>query len=401
MEEKLQELDGKLRTLKFTLGKSEQEIETRNLDVITRHEASIKGKIEASHALKDDIIELKFGLEQSEEQVQEWLVDIEGILKTADEKLVDLKRIKENIAKENQAVELAESVRQERAIEDQKHEQKMSHKRELYEQQLKFQKVLATGQQNQVKKAASTKLPKLSITQFDGKCANWPPFWNKFVAEIDGADLSPVTKFTYLKEFVKPKVRADIDGLPLTVEGYERAKNILKGEYGKPSEIVNAYVLGLVCSPFLLGGVVVRHLESWEEREPELVAEIRRSLYVDDLLSGKPTVAEAKKLKEGAIEIFQDAQFTLHKWHSNDPELESEQSSVETENTFAKQQLGAPTDPESSLLGLSSNKEADEFSVVVPEMKPNVTKRELLSNLASIYDPLGYVTPVTLKGKTI
>jgi hypothetical protein len=160
-------------------------------------------------------------------------------------------------------------------------------------------------------------------------------------------------------------------------------------------------LFGLVCSPFLLGGVVERHLETWEEREPELVAEIRRSLYVDDLLSGKPTVAEAKNLKEGAIKIFQDTNFTLHKWHSNDPELESEQSSVETENTFAKQQLGAPTDPESSLLGLSWNKETDEFSVVVPEMKPNVTKRELLSNLASIYDPLGLVAPVTLKGKTI
>jgi hypothetical protein len=160
-------------------------------------------------------------------------------------------------------------------------------------------------------------------------------------------------------------------------------------------------LFGLVCSPLLLGGVVERHLESWEEREPELVTEIRRSLYVDNLLSGKPTVGEAKDLKEGAIKIFQDAKFTLHKWHSNNPELESEQSSVETENTFAKQQLGAPTDPESSLLGLSWNKETDEFSVVVPEMKPNVTKRELLSNLASIYDPLGLVAPVTLKGKTI
>ena len=99
----------------------------------------------------------------------------------------------------------------------------------------------------------------------------------------------------------------------------------------------------LVCSPFLLSGVVERYLESWEERDPELVAEIRRSLYVAYLLSGKPTVAEAKDLKEGAIKIFQDAKFTLHKWHSNYPELESEQSSVETENTFAKQKLGAPT----------------------------------------------------------
>jgi signal recognition particle GTPase len=82
-----------------------------------------------SHALKDDIIELKFGQKQTEEQVQEWLVDIEETLKTADENLLEFKRIKENIAKENQAVELAESVKQERAVEDKKHEQKMSPER--------------------------------------------------------------------------------------------------------------------------------------------------------------------------------------------------------------------------------------------------------------------------------
>ena len=147
-------------------------------------------------------------------------------------------------------------------------------------------------------------------------------------------------------------------------------------------------------------GVIERHLESLEAREP-VNLRIRKSLYVDDLLSGKPTMMEAKELKEGAIKIFQDAKFTLHKWHANDPELESDQPSVETENTFAKQQLHPLAVPESSLLGLPWNKDADEVCVVIPVMKIIVTKRELLSNLASIYDPLGLVSPVTLKGKTI
>ena len=42
-----------------------------------------------------------------------------------------------------------------------------------------------------------------------------------------------MTKFAYLKELIQPKVRVDIDGLPFSTEGYERAKNILKSEYGK------------------------------------------------------------------------------------------------------------------------------------------------------------------------
>ena len=74
-------------------------------------------------------------------------------------------------------------------------------------------------------------------------------------------------------------------------------------------------LFGLAPSPFLLGGVIEHHLKSWEALKPELVAEIWRSLYVDDLLSGKPTVKEAQQFKEEAIEVFQDATFKLHKWH--------------------------------------------------------------------------------------
>ena len=212
-----------------------------------------QSKLKSRHVLKDEIIELKFGNKETEEQVQEWVAGIEESLRTFDENLLDLRRVKEKITKENQAVEMSEALKQEMALESEKHEQKMSQERDLYEQQLKFQKVLAAGQQNQVKKALSTKLPKLSITQFDGKCTNWLLFWNKFVAEIDSADLSPVTKFAYLKEFVEPKVRADIDGLPLTIEGYERAKNILKGKHGKISEIVNAYVQNIPDLPMVKG----------------------------------------------------------------------------------------------------------------------------------------------------
>ena len=106
-------------------------------------------------------------------------------------------------------------------------------------------------------------------------------------------------------------------------------------------------------------------------------------------------------MKVGAVEIFEDTKFTFHKSHSNAPELESEQPSVGTENTFAKQQLSPAINQEFSLLGLPWNTDADEFTVMVPEMKTPVTKRELLDSQASIYDPLGLTAPVTLTGKRI
>ena len=41
--------------------------------------------------------------------------------------------------------------------------------------------------------------------------------------------------------------------MPFTLEGYEQAKNILKAEYGKHSEIVNAYIQNILGLPVVRG----------------------------------------------------------------------------------------------------------------------------------------------------
>ena len=67
-------------------------------------------------------------------------------------------------------------------------------------------------------------------------------------------------------------------------------------------------LFGLSTSPFLLGGVIDQHLRNLQQTFPNEVEEIRRSLYVDDLITGAETVREGK--------------FQLHKRHSNVPSLE-------------------------------------------------------------------------------
>ena len=89
--------------------------------------------------------------------------------------------------------------------------------------------------------------------QFSGELTDWPRFWNQFEAEINRAEVAAVTKFSYLKELVDPKVKTTLDGLPFTTEGYQRAKNILKLKYGQMSEIVNAYVQNIMVLPVITG----------------------------------------------------------------------------------------------------------------------------------------------------
>ena len=144
-----------------------------------------------------------------------------------------------------------------------------------------------------------------------------------------------------------------------------------------------------------------QHLKKWEQQEPELVAQIRKSLYVDDLISGAPTVTQAQQLKQGSTKIFNDAKFTWHKWNSNATELERNDSPSDGDDqTFAKQQLGTKT-TETKLLGLPWDKVNDALSVPFPKLEAEPTKRGVLSQLARIYDPLGLVSPTTLCGKFI
>ena len=78
-------------------------------------------------------------------------------------------------------------------------------------------------------------------------------FWGQFDVEIDRSNLTLVTKFSYLKEFVDPKVRILIDGLPFTSEGHNRAKSILCAKYGSPSEVVNAHIQEIMQLPIING----------------------------------------------------------------------------------------------------------------------------------------------------
>ena len=97
-------------------------------------------------------------------------------------------------------------------------------------------------------------------------------------------------------------------------------------------------LFGLTSSPLLLGGVIQHLLESCRQDYPDIVSEIERSLYVDDLLSGGPTSGKAKEIKSINQNVFAKGTFELHKWHSNVKELESAASEpvLIEEGTYAK-----------------------------------------------------------------
>ena len=143
-------------------------------------------------------------------------------------------------------------------------------------------------------------------------------------------------------------------------------------------------LFGLVSSPFLLDEVLEAHLDYWKSKVPEAVDTLKKSLYVDDIISGGGggnTVGEEKQRKSEATDILGNATFSLHKWASNANELdgESENNEDREEQTAAKQQLGLkPT--EKKILGMKWEKKNDTLSV---QLGSNSEKRTDHTNLVN------------------
>ena len=260
MKKEMTELDNKIKLLKLRVAKTEEIIAKRDRQALERLRLSISSLASAVDELKLVIEEGKIGKGESEEEIALWGKEIEDDLERADNttrtiqdaiKAIDLEEQEREAIK---AIDLEEQERE--AIE--KHKKNMEFERQLLEQREEFEKArehekAAALESVQLKSSVAAKLPKLSITKFNGKVEDWLPFWGKFKSEIDSSHLAKLTKFGYLKELLEKHVRNDIEGLPFTDDGYENAKAILEAEYGQPADIVNAYVKNIMELPVITG----------------------------------------------------------------------------------------------------------------------------------------------------
>ena len=86
-----------------------------------------------------------------------------------------------------------------------------------------------------------------------------------------------------------------------------------------------------------MGGTNEYHLEQYKGKHAELVEEICRNLHIYDIIGGGESVSEVKEFKGEVIQVFMEVKFELHKWHSNVPELESDDGVTNlSEQTYAE-----------------------------------------------------------------
>lgn len=176
-------------------------------------------------------------------------------------------------------------------------------------------------------------------------------------------------------------------------------------------------VFGVSSSPFLLNATVRHHLMKYSDVYPEVVKKISHSIYVDDIASGAETECDAYEMYCNSKKMFKDGGFNLRKFVTNSSDLQgridkNEQlmqlSPTDTnEESYTKITLGTTQkihSGETKILGVRWNSSTDSIVFDFGDVASQVvnlepTKRHVVGTASRFYDPLGFVSPVTIRFK--
>ena len=158
---------------------------------------------------------------------------------------------------------------------------------------------------------------------------------------------------------------------------------------------MNVHLFGAVSSPSCAIFGLQQLARDYAEEYPDAAAFVLNNFYVDDGLISVSTPDEAIRLMEDATSLTSKGNLLLHKFLSNDMAVAN---ALGCEESMIKD-LNSDKEMITRALGLCWDVSADSFhfSDKIPE-KP-LTRRGILSTVASVFDPLGMIAPFTLTGK--
>ncbi|XP_070530017.1 uncharacterized protein [Cardiocondyla obscurior] len=156
---------------------------------------------------------------------------------------------------------------------------------------------------------------------------------------------------------------------------------------------------GTACAPFLALRVLKQLAHDDGHEFPLARAVLNNHIYVDDVLFGADTVDHLVEKRDQLTTLLLRGGFTLRKWASNSARLLSDIDPVD--HGLACSPIPV-SDEQLKILGTHWMPFSDEFQfrISAPESVPR-TKRSILSTIAKLYDPMGWVTPTIICAKII
>ncbi|GFX35373.1 uncharacterized protein TNCV_101801 [Trichonephila clavipes] len=149
-------------------------------------------------------------------------------------------------------------------------------------------------------------------------------------------------------------------------------------------------IYGAVSAPYLAQRTLTQLSMDEEANFPIAAYVLRNNLYMDDVLCGAETLEEAIVLRQQLKGILNSAGIELHKLCANHEKLSPD----------PEQNYNFATLTETKTLGVSWKPNLDCFLIKVNVcLDSSYTKRDVLSTIAKIFDPVGLMAPVISKAK--
>ncbi|XP_061396698.1 uncharacterized protein LOC133332313, partial [Musca vetustissima] len=172
-----------------------------------------------------------------------------------------------------------------------------------------------------------------------------------------------------------------------------------------PSKPVSDFELqtvtfGVNCAPYLAIRTLLQLAEDTEADFPLAAHILRKCMYVDDVLAGAHDLETALASRNQLISALSSAKFELRKWTANNISLLDGISPV---NLLDEKILSFVESSSSKPLGIRWNAQLDTFYFEVAPIaeKSTYTKREVLSAIAKLFDPVGWLGPVIIVAKMV
>ena len=150
-----------------------------------------------------------------------------------------------------------------------------------------------------------------------------------------------------------------------------------------------AVLFGAASSPFILNAVLKTHLEHIPS---DITRDMKDNIYVDNLISGSKTVSESITYYQDSTSILQQGGFRLRSWATNNSQL----NDIITQDDHDCHESKCTV----KILGMIWNTQLDLLSYPSYSHSSDLyTKREIVRLTSSLFDPLGYLSPVHISAK--
>lgn len=210
-------------------------------------------------------------------------------------------------------------------------------------------------------------------------------------------------------------VKADIKDMFLRVKVREEDRGAQKFLWRGRARDIEPEVFEMTClifgakpSPCSAMYVKNANAKNFMESKPEAAKAIVENSYMDDFLVSRKSVREAVSLIRDVVEINAKASFEMHGWACNDErvlkEIKNLQRSVGRRESQlchrgGERVLGLFWDTQFDTLGFNVGVAKIPEGLLNGEKTP--TKREYLRVVMSVFDPLGFLSQLTLMSKVL